>query len=52
MSWLMSCDSSSQLLDRRECSSFQAGKLVLLCWDAGPAFDPWGMLLSPDSLLL
>lgn len=27
-------------------------KLVLLCWDAGPAFDPWGMLLSPDSLLL
>ncbi len=36
-------DSPSQLLDRRECSSFQAGKLVLLCWDAGPAFDPWGI---------
>jgi hypothetical protein len=43
MSWLMSCDSPSQLLDRRECSSFQAGKLVLLCWDAGPASDPWGI---------
>jgi hypothetical protein len=43
MSWLMSCDSPSQLLDRRECSSFQAGKLLLLCWDAGPAFDPWSI---------
>ncbi len=43
MSWLMSCDSPSQLLDRRECSSFQAGKFVLLCWDVGPASDPWGV---------
>ncbi len=23
--------------------AFKLAKLVLLCWDAGPAFDPWGI---------